>query len=65
MDNSVTFKTMNAETALTRLKRKIPYDWDLNIYRGCQHGCKYCYAIYSHKHIGSGSYMKPMREKLK
>gem|GEM_PF-3853937 len=31
----------------------MPYRWDLNIYRGCQHGCKYCYAVYSHKYLDS------------
>lgn len=34
--------------ALNQLKRKIPYGWDLNIYRGCSHGCRYCYAIGTH-----------------
>ena len=24
-----------------------PYDYDLNIYRGCAHRCRYCFAIYS------------------
>ena len=44
------------KTALNKLKRKIPYGWDLNIYRGCEHGCKYCYAIYSHDYLGDGNF---------
>ncbi len=36
---------------MNKLKRKIPYGWDLNIYRGCQHRCKYCFAIYTHKYL--------------
>ena len=44
------------KTALHQLKRKIPYGWDLNIYRGCEHGCKYCYAIYSHDYLNNGHY---------
>ncbi|HIF5131550.1 TPA: radical SAM protein [Clostridioides difficile] len=36
----------------------MPYKWDLNIYRGCEHGCKYCYAIYSHKYINSNNYFE-------
>lgn len=36
--------------------RFLPYHWDLNAYRGCTHGCKYCYAIYSHKYMESGSF---------
>ena len=31
----------------------MPYKWDLNIYRGCEHRCKYCYALYSHKYLES------------
>jgi len=47
---------INCTSALNKLKRKIPYEWDLNIYRGCQHGCKYCYAIYSHKYLNDEEY---------
>jgi len=42
---------MSAGSALTKLKRKVPYGWDLNIYRGCRHGCQYCYAMYSHQYL--------------
>jgi DNA repair photolyase len=38
-------------SALNCLKRENPYKWDLNIYRGCEHGCKYCYALYSHHYL--------------
>lgn len=41
---------INCASALHPLKRKIPYAWDLNLYRGCQHGCAYCYALYAHDH---------------
>ncbi|WP_330656079.1 SPL family radical SAM protein [Alkaliphilus flagellatus] len=44
------------EVACTKLKRHMPYSWDLNIYRGCEHGCKYCYAMYSHQYLGSKDY---------
>ena len=46
----ITFHEEQVKTALHPLKRKMPYQWDLNVYRGCQHGCRYCYALYSHKH---------------
>jgi len=50
------YKEIRCETALNKLKRRIPYGWDLNIYRGCEHGCKYCYAMYSHDYLGSDHY---------
>lgn len=28
-----------------------PYDYDLNIYRGCAHRCRYCFAIYSQEFL--------------
>lgn len=58
MDNQqpFIFKEIFCDTALNKLKRRIPYGWDLNIYRGCQHGCKYCYAIYSHDYLGDNNY---------
>ncbi len=50
------YKEIKCEVACNKLKRRIPYSWDLNIYRGCEHGCKYCYAIYSHKYLDSDDY---------
>jgi DNA repair photolyase len=50
------YHEITCDTALNKLKRKIPYSWDLNIYRGCEHGCKYCYAIYSHQYMGNDNF---------
>ncbi len=50
------YKDIRCEIALNRLKRRIPYGWDLNVYRGCEHGCQYCYAMYSHGYMGSDNY---------
>ncbi|MFZ2537550.1 MAG: radical SAM protein, partial [Oscillospiraceae bacterium] len=55
MENN-NYKEITCESALNKLKRQIPYGWDLNIYRGCAHGCKYCYAMYSHKYLDSGGF---------
>ena len=47
---------MTCESALNKLKRKVPFGWDLNIYRGCSHACNYCYAIYSHQYLNSDGF---------
>lgn len=47
---------MACASALNNLRRKSPYGWDLNIYRGCEHGCKYCFAMYSHDYLKDGRY---------
>jgi len=41
------YSKIKCEYACNRLKRRFPYQWDMNIYRGCEHGCKYCYALYT------------------
>ena len=51
------YHEITCKSALNQLKRKIPYGWDLNLYRGCQHGCQYCYAMYSHQYL-VGSFAK-------
>src|SRR5580704_8436080 len=28
---------------------RVPFNWMINPYRGCEFGCKYCYARYSHE----------------
>lgn len=55
-DKKTVIKEITSQSALNKLKRKIPYGWDLNIFRGCGHGCKYCYAIYSHDYLNDSNY---------
>ncbi|MFH0906241.1 MAG: radical SAM protein [archaeon] len=45
-------KEINCKSALYKIKSEwLPYKYDLNIYRGCLHNCKYCFAKYSHKYL--------------
>jgi len=59
----VRYHEVCVKSALNPLKRKMPYQWDLNIYRGCQHGCKYCYAIYSHQYFENQNFFSDIHVK--
>lgn len=53
------YHEIECKTALNKLsKGKLPYKWDLNIYRGCLHKCQYCFALYSHKYMETGDFYK-------
>jgi DNA repair photolyase len=42
----------HARTVLTRNDSPdVPFDVSLNPYRGCEHGCSYCFARASHPHL--------------
>ena len=55
---------LECKTALNHLKRKIPYAWDLNIYRGCKHNCRYCYALYSHECLNDSDFANNIYVKI-
>ena len=42
-------------------ERTFATNWDANIYRGCEHNCKYCFAQFSPKEreliLSSGKYV--------
>ena len=31
---------------------RVPFTWTINPYRGCELGCRYCYARYTHEYLG-------------
>ena len=53
-----TYTVIQCKSACHRVKGGFPYVWDLNSYRGCIHGCRYCYALYSHGYIEGGDFYR-------
>lgn len=31
--------------------QRVPFEWTINPYRGCEFGCHYCYARYTHEYL--------------
>lgn len=54
--NPVRYEPMRPKTVLNAVKApSMPFDWSLNPYRGCQHGCSFCYARSTHAFIGESA----------
>jgi DNA repair photolyase len=45
-------KLITAKSALHFHENEMPCQWDVNAYRGCGHGCRYCFAQYTHDYLG-------------
>ena len=50
------YQEITCSAAFRRVKGRFPFHWDLNPYRGCGHGCKYCFAVYSHRYLESDAF---------
>jgi DNA repair photolyase len=48
---NVEYFTLPAKSLLNRCvsARAMPFTWTINPYRGCEFGCRYCYARYTHE----------------
>lgn len=52
----MTTKLIKAKTILHYHERPFSTHWDANIYRGCSHRCRYCFAQYSHRHLEGANF---------
>jgi DNA repair photolyase len=48
--SQVEYFELAARSILNRCSSpRVPFQWTINPYRGCEFGCKYCYARYTHE----------------
>jgi DNA repair photolyase len=49
--HQVEYFTLSTKSLLNRCvsKRRMPFTWTINPYRGCEFACRYCYARYTHE----------------
>jgi len=49
--HQVEYFTLPSKSLLNRCvsNRRMPFTWTINPYRGCEFGCRYCYARYTHE----------------
>lgn len=49
----VEYQELRAARLVNRFNAKpMPFGWTANPYRGCEMGCRYCYARYTHEFLG-------------
>jgi len=51
----VEYHELRSESLIGKLNaRPMPFGWTVNPYRGCEMGCHYCFARYTHEFLGHG-----------
>ena len=51
----VEYHELRSESLIGKLNtRPMPFGWTVNPYRGCEMGCHYCFARYTHEFLGLG-----------
>src|SRR5437879_1270299 len=49
----VEFQELNSRSLINRLSGPaMPFGWTVNPFRGCEFGCRYCYARPTHEYLG-------------
>ena len=46
---AVEYFELPTRSLLNRTSERMPFQWTINPYRGCEFGCVYCYARYTHE----------------
>ncbi|HVY62878.1 MAG TPA: radical SAM protein [Planctomycetota bacterium] len=50
--NGVDYRTLDCRSCLNRQANpRLPFRFTINPYRGCEFGCAYCYARYTHEYL--------------
>ncbi len=47
----VEYHELASKRLLNRTTERMPFTWTINPYRGCEFGCKYCFARYTHEFL--------------
>ncbi|MBV8863869.1 MAG: radical SAM protein, partial [Acidobacteriaceae bacterium] len=49
---NVEYRSLPTRKWLNRCdSKRVPFEWTINPYRGCEYGCKYCYARFTHEFL--------------
>ena len=62
--HGVEFRAIQVRSVLNRSisKRRLSIDYSINPYRGCEFGCRYCYARYTHEFLAPNQKAAPSSE---